>query len=355
MKNLVILLTFTMIFVSCKSESGGNGGTTYSAMTRYFAYATNFGDDSIEVMDIKSSTSNLTQVEVKTTCDGPMMSKVHPDLNYLYVTCSNSDSIAVYSIAPKTGELTLVEEEFNVGDYPHGVDITPNGEFLFASMESDAKLVSFSINRSNGHLDRMYEVATGGAPHDVKVVDKNIYVANFSATLGNTVSVFNYNEFVGEPESEQTAAAGTNPHRMFVSGDDQIYVANRGSNEITLFNRNTSTGRLSSAQTIATGSNPTSFTIVGDHAYASNWSDDTLSVYSVANDGTLTSIGTEIVGDGPSFVLGVPFKNFVITLHENTSDSGVYDKGSTGILSDSGLGFTVGSAPQHITYKGIRF
>jgi 6-phosphogluconolactonase len=78
---------------------------------------------------------------------------VHPSGKFVYV--SNRDpynSIAIFSIDQKSGELTAVEHESNGIARPRNFAIEPTGKFMLVANQSANTVISFSINESTGKL-----------------------------------------------------------------------------------------------------------------------------------------------------------------------------------------------------------
>jgi 6-phosphogluconolactonase len=83
--------------------------------------------------------------------------RVHPGGRFLYGSNRGHDSIVVYSIAPATGSLALVEHEPTRGKTPRSFTIDPTGQWLIAANQGSDTLAVFRINTKDGTL-----TATGG-------------------------------------------------------------------------------------------------------------------------------------------------------------------------------------------------
>jgi 6-phosphogluconolactonase len=78
---------------------------------------------------------------------------VHPSGKFVYV--SNRDpynSIAIFSIHPKTGELTAVGHEARGIKTPRNFAIEPTGNYMLVANQSGNNVISFRINQSTGEL-----------------------------------------------------------------------------------------------------------------------------------------------------------------------------------------------------------
>jgi 6-phosphogluconolactonase len=71
---------------------------------------------------------------------------------FLYVTNRGHDTIAVYSVNPAKGTLTMVENVPSLGRTPRNITIDPTGEYLISANQGDENVVVFRIDRKTGHL-----------------------------------------------------------------------------------------------------------------------------------------------------------------------------------------------------------
>jgi 6-phosphogluconolactonase len=78
---------------------------------------------------------------------------VHPSGKFLYASNRGSaDSIAVFSIDPAKGTLTVVDYVPTGGKTPRNFAIDPTGTYLFAANQESASVVVFRIDRKTGKL-----------------------------------------------------------------------------------------------------------------------------------------------------------------------------------------------------------
>jgi len=99
--------------------------------------------------------------------------QVHPNGKFLYVSNRGADNIAVYSINPKTGNVTLIEFVPAQGKTPGSFSIDPSGSWLVAANQSSDSLVLFQLDRQTGKLaatGRSFEV---GTPSCVRFLSQN--------------------------------------------------------------------------------------------------------------------------------------------------------------------------------------
>jgi 6-phosphogluconolactonase len=83
---------------------------------------------------------------------------VHPNGRFLYASNRGDDSIAVFSIDPANGMLSLIGFQPTLGKGPREFAIDPTGNFLIAANQSSDSVVLFRIDPQTGRL-----TATGTA------------------------------------------------------------------------------------------------------------------------------------------------------------------------------------------------
>jgi 6-phosphogluconolactonase len=77
---------------------------------------------------------------------------VHPSGKFLYGSNRGHDSIAVFSIDPASGKLTIIEHTPTQGRTPRNFNLDPSGKYLFAENQGSDTVVTFSINQQTGKL-----------------------------------------------------------------------------------------------------------------------------------------------------------------------------------------------------------
>jgi len=95
---------------------------------------------------------------------------VHPSGKFLYGSNRGHDSLAVYTIEPKTGRLTLVEYEPTGGKNPRNFAVDPTGSYVLAENLSSDTIVVFHVDPETGALDPTGQVVAVPSPCCVKFV-----------------------------------------------------------------------------------------------------------------------------------------------------------------------------------------
>src|SRR5262249_7748111 len=78
--------------------------------------------------------------------------QVHPSGKAVYVSNRGHNSIAVFSVDPETGKLTLIQNESTQGKTPRNFGIDPTGAYLLAANQDSASVVVFKIDPATGKL-----------------------------------------------------------------------------------------------------------------------------------------------------------------------------------------------------------
>ena len=95
--------------------------------------------------------------------------RLHPSNRFLYLSNRGHDSIAAFSIAKETGELTSLGQT-PTEKTPRSFDIDPSGKYLFAAGESSGRLALYRINEDSGGLKQETTYDVGKKPWWVMAV-----------------------------------------------------------------------------------------------------------------------------------------------------------------------------------------
>ena len=101
----------------------------------------------------------LTEIQTASTLPGGFDGtsycaevRVSPDGRFLYGSNRGHDSIAVFSIDPETGRLSLVDHLPCGGRNPRNFGVDPTGKFLLAANQDSDKVVLFRIDEESGRF-----------------------------------------------------------------------------------------------------------------------------------------------------------------------------------------------------------
>ncbi|HVU07986.1 MAG TPA: lactonase family protein [Verrucomicrobiae bacterium] len=95
---------------------------------------------------------------------------LHPSGKFLYASNRGHNSIAVFAIDEKSGQLTPVQFQSTLGKTPRGFAIDPTGQFLIAANQDSDNVVVFRIDEQSGKLTETGQSFEVGKPVDVAFV-----------------------------------------------------------------------------------------------------------------------------------------------------------------------------------------
>jgi 6-phosphogluconolactonase len=98
--------------------------------------------------------------------------QVHPSGKFLYGSNRGNDSIAIFSIDPKTGELTAVGHQASQIKTPRNFGIDPTGAYLLVANQGSGSIVVFRIDQKTGELKMVDAPVEVPAPVCVKFLPK---------------------------------------------------------------------------------------------------------------------------------------------------------------------------------------
>ncbi len=96
--------------------------------------------------------------------------KISPDGKFLYSSNRGHDSIAVFSLDPKTSMPSFLQAVPSGGKKPRNFEIDPGGSYLIAANQNSNNIVVFKIDRQSGHLTPTGEVLPVTSPVCIKFV-----------------------------------------------------------------------------------------------------------------------------------------------------------------------------------------
>ena len=97
--------------------------------------------------------------------------RVRPDGRFVYSATRGHDTVTVFRVHPKTGNLTVVEREPVRGARPRNFGLDPSGKWLLAAGQDSHTLASFAIDEDTGELTYSQSVVPVPAPICVLIED----------------------------------------------------------------------------------------------------------------------------------------------------------------------------------------
>jgi 6-phosphogluconolactonase len=289
----------------------------------YFGTYTGGESKGIYIYHMEAATGALTPAGVGEGAVNPSFLALHPGGRFLYAASETgnfggkkSGAVAAFAIDPKTGALTLLNQESSEGTSPCHVVVDKGGKNLLVANYSSGTAAVLPI-REDGRLGPATSVvkhAGSGAdkrrqegPHAHSI---NLDAANrfaFVADLGlDKVMIYRFDAAQGtlapnDPPSASTAPGAGPRHFSFHPGGRHAYVINELNSTVTAFAYDEAKGALKEIHSVSTlpgdfkGPSTTAEVQVtpdGKFLYGSNRGHDSLAVFSIdAATGKLTPAG----------------------------------------------------------------
>ena len=310
-------------------------------------------------LELDLATGKLTQTSVATGVKNPSFLAIHPSGKFMYSVAEIADfagkkagGLAAFSLDPKSGALTLLNQESSVGDGPCHLVVDHSGKCVLAAnygggsvcclpIEADGKLgkaTSFMQHAGPADSDGKKPTPRG---HSINV-DKNNRFA-VAADLGlNQMLVYKLDAAAGKLTANDppftSLPVGSGPrHFAFHPSAKFAYVINESNMTATAFAYDAEAGKLTELQTLSTlppgiGKGPGMSTAEiqvhpsGKFVYGSNRGHDTIVAYSVdAATGKQTYIENEPTGGKTPRNFGIdPTGKFLLAANQATDTIKVF-------------------------------
>src|SRR6266436_4119443 len=144
---------------------------------RKFVYLVDELDASIYVFPWDAKTGTLKkEVQVATSLpkgfEGkPWAADIHltPDGRFLYASERTTNTLAAFSVDPKTGMLTSIDS-YPTEKQPRGFNIDPAGRYLLSVGQLSNSMTTYAIDKATGKLTKLKEYPVGKNPNWVEIV-----------------------------------------------------------------------------------------------------------------------------------------------------------------------------------------
>lgn len=189
-----------------------------------WVYASDLGIDQIlkyEVNPKKGSVKKDPEIFPVKAGSGPRHFVIHPDLPYAYSVEELSNTVGIYTVDKKSGDLLLLDRIEMLSpelqtDYNAAADIhlSVDGRWLYASNRGQDNLAIYQVDQKTGLLKIQDHVPTGGQhPRNFKVDKKGelLLVANMES---DNVVIFRIQDQTGIPEP--TGKSISIPRAVFI-------------------------------------------------------------------------------------------------------------------------------------------
>ncbi len=92
--------------------------------------------------------------------------RVHPSGNWVYATNRGMNTVAMFTVDPKSGKLTSTGWVPTQGEIPRGMNIDPSGAFLYAGNQNSDLIAVFRIILRDGSLEGPLQTINSPVPVD---------------------------------------------------------------------------------------------------------------------------------------------------------------------------------------------
>ena len=144
-----------------------------------FAFVCNEMKSSVTAFAYDADKGSLTEIQTITTLPDNLQDlkgnstaeiQVHPAGKFLYCSNRGHNSLAIFTIDEKTGQLTATGHQLTVGKMPRNFGIDPTGKYVIACNQSSDNVVVFRVDQTSGKLAQVGEPYTIPVPVCVKFV-----------------------------------------------------------------------------------------------------------------------------------------------------------------------------------------
>jgi len=257
---------------------------------------------------------------------------INPDGSIMFICLRSAKQFLSLRVDKSTGALTPISK-VDVVDGPPYIKTDNSGRFLLAAHMPGA--VSVHGIAADGSLSQepLQLIFTEVHAHSIQLDRSNRFAFVPHTCPTNAISQFRFDEATGElsanhpPQIQPETEEGPR-HFVFHPDKDILYSVNENGSTVSGHHFDPELGTLSSFQVISTlpegwdgESNTTAeirITPDGRHLYASNRGHDSLAIFEVADDGTLTAKGHQPTDPVPRFFALDPGGNFVICAGQKT-------------------------------------
>lgn len=260
-------------------------------------------DNSVSTYAIEEASGRSVYVaKVTSGISMPTSVAVHPSGLYAYVANSGNGTISQYQIGADGTLAAPDPAAVSTGVGASALAATESGRFVFALSDVAGTVSQYSI--ANGLLKPLPNASVPAGAKPVAIAldpsDKFAYVAN----SGNS-TITQYRISADGLSSVAAISVGVSPTALALHPTLNVaYVVSGEAGTVSEFSVDANTGTLltPAISTAGTGVKPAAIAMhpLGRYAYVANSGDSTISRYSVADDGTLSPLGTVPTEAGPS-------------------------------------------------------
>ncbi len=343
----------------------------------YIGTYTGKNSKGIYLSQLDTKTGEMTQPVLAGETPNPSFLAIHPNRHFLYAVNEieeykgkKSGSVTAFSINPKNGLLTQLNQEPSIGTVPCHVIVDKAGKNVLIANYGSGSACVLPL-KPNGYLEpaSAFVQHTGKGANPSRQEGAHAHSANLDAAnhfalvadLGlDKIFVYHYDSDKGtlvpnDPPAADIAPGSGPRHFVFHPSGKFGYGINEMGSTVTAFAYDDKAGLLKTLQTISSipadykGDTTTSEIQIapnGKFLYGSNRGHDSIVIYSIdQNTGMLTLVGHEPTQGKVPRGFGIdPTGGYLIAGNQNSDSVVIFRIDSvTGLLSATGQSLHVGA------------
>lgn len=328
------------------------------------------GSEGIYTLRFDATSGKLTPVSSVKNTKSPSFVALRPGGQFLYAVneadnagATRAGAVSAYKRDPKSGALTLINEKSAYGRGPCHISVDKTGRWAIVSNYVSGNWLVYGIN-ADGSLGDLADSLSfrgkgpntgrqeGSHVHSATISDDNRFV--YIADLGtDQLHAYSLNANTGKltplPTPFVAVQPGSGPRHFTIHPNGRFaYLAEELTSSVAVLNRDPKTGVLTLKQD-RVASLPADFTGENTHAdihtdptgktlYVSNRGHNSLSIFSIAPDGSIKLLGHQpIQGAKPRNFMVHPSGQFVLVANQDTDNIVVFRRDpKTGLLTSTG-------------------
>ncbi len=345
-------------------------------MWTYIGTYTGNGSQGIYLAELDLKSGELKLVGLAAELDNPTFLAIHPSGKTIYAAGEignfhgkKAGAVSALSIEPKTGKLTLLNQQSSEGSGPCHVTVDKTGQVALVANYGGGSVASLPI----GPDGKLAEAASA-IQHEGSSVNKgrqssphahsiNVDPANkfaFAADLGlDKILIYKLDPATAkltphDPAFAATPAGGGPRHFAFHPSAKYAYVCNEMTSGVTAFAYDAAKGTLTELQTLSTlpedyktpGNSTAEIQVhpSGKFVYVSNRGHHSLAIFAIDEaTGKLTAVGHESTGGKTPRNFGIdPTGQYILACNQDSKSVHVFRiDTATGKLKPTGSSIEV--------------
>ena len=330
----------------------------------YHVYVSNAGSEYFSKFLLDTASGALTQEDSIPLDAAPGAVATSADGSLLYVCLRKEKTYQSFRVNKVTGQLSPLNKA-TVDDGGPYLKTDNTDRFLLATYYGAGAVSVHALNEDGSIGDQLQWIETEEHAHSIQLDKTNSYAYVPHTNPPNAIYQFKFDEKTGEltandPHKIQPETPEGPRHFVFHPNKDFLYSVNENGSTVSAHHFDPETGKLESFQVISTlpddfdGDNNTTaeirMTQDGRFLYASNRGHDSLAIFEVGDDGTLTAIGHQPTEATPRYFDLDPTGTYILAVGQNSGRMATYRINHEDGSLDPMATFEVGDSPLWIQF-----